>query len=244
MIPAHNEEKRLGKTLETYGNFFQDKKNQQTISDYELLIVLNGCSDKTNIVASDYALVNAHVKVLDLVQAGKGFAIAQGFLNALERPNDLIGFVDADMATRPEYFFQLIENIQTHDGIIASRYMQGATVNPARPWIKRMGSKLVYENLAWLLFGIRYADFQCGAKIFKRSVIQTIVDKFTVKQWAFDVELLYLCKKHQAKIKEIPTVWHDQADSKLHLLKGGMRMLSSLVKLRLVHSPFKQFFLK
>jgi hypothetical protein len=122
--------------------------------------------------------------------------------------------------------------------------MKGAQVTPARPLIKRMGSKLVYENLAWLLFGIKYADFQCGAKLFKRELIQTIVDKLTVAQWAFDVELLYLCKKHNAYIKEIPTIWHDQADSKLKLFKGGLRMLSSLITLRLVHSPFKQFFLK
>lgn len=244
VIPAHNEEQRLGRTLQTYAEFFSEKKNAHIIDDFEIVTVLNGCSDNTYDVACKHAQIHSEITVIQYQQAGKGFAIAQGFAHALNGPADLIGFVDADMATRPEYFFQLIEHIPSHDGIIASRYMKGAQVTPARPLIKRMGSKLVYENLAWLLFGIRYQDFQCGAKLFKREVIQTIVDKLTVAQWAFDVELLYLCKKHKAHIKEIPTIWHDQADSKLKLLKGGLRMLSSLVKLRLVHSPFKQFFIK
>jgi len=242
VIPAHNEERRLGKTLDNYCHFFHEKKEQQVIHDYEFIIVLNGCSDKTIEVAHQFAQKHQQIVVLNYAQAGKGFAITQGFSHALQRTNDLIGFVDADMATQPEYFFQLIEHISFHDGIIASRYMKGAHVSPARPFIKRMGSKLVYENLAWMLFGIRYADFQCGAKIFKRPVIQAIIDKFTVTQWAFDVELLYLCKQQNAKIKEIPTVWYDQADSKLKLFKGGLRMLSSLVKLRLVHSPLRQLF--
>lgn len=242
VIPAHNEERRLGKTIEAYCQFFDEKKQLGMIQSYELIIVLNGCSDRTIDIASQCGQAYQNIIILDYQQAGKGFAIAQGFSNALQRDNDLIGFVDADMATRPEYFYQLIEHISLHDGIIASRYMKGALVTPARPLIKRMGSKLVYENLAWLLFGIRYADFQCGAKVFKRTVIQSVVSKLTVKQWAFDVELLYLCKKHNAQIKEIPTVWHDQADSKLRLLKGGMRMLGSLIKLRLAHSPFASIF--
>src|SRR5436190_631799 len=61
--------------------------------------------------------------IIDVPEAGKGLAIHAGFADALMRENDLIGFVDADMATSPESFFDLIVQLNNYDGVIASRYM-------------------------------------------------------------------------------------------------------------------------
>jgi hypothetical protein len=133
------------------------------------------------------------------------------------------------MATKPEAYYDLITNIDGNDGIIASRYMPGAQISPPRPAYKRYGSRLVYEPLKWLLFGLSYYDTQCGAKLFKRATLETVNPQLTVTQWAFDAELLYLCKKNGYTVIEFPTVWEDQADSKL-TLKGGIRMISSLFK--------------
>ena len=44
------------------------------------------------------------------------------------------------------------------------------------------------------LFLIPHKDTQCGAKLFKRKVIEKIVDELHLTQWAFDVNLLYLSK--------------------------------------------------
>jgi hypothetical protein len=81
---------------------------------------------------------------------------------------------------------------------------------------------------------MRYKDYQCGAKLFKTHVIKSIINDLHVKQWAFDVELLYVCKKNKFIIREYPTVWHDQEGSKLKL-SHGIFMLGQLVKLRLQH---------
>lgn len=207
---------------------------------FEFVIVLNGCSDNTRAVLANIPINNAII--IDLPQAGKGLAITAGFADALTRANDYIGFVDADMATKPEQFHTLLTHIKNFDGIIASRYMPGAQVYPPRPLIKRWGSKLVYEPLVHLLFGFNYYDFQCGAKLFKRSVLEKITPHLTAAQWIFDIELLYLCKKYGFVIKEIPTIWYDQTDSKLSIRHSGLYMLSSVVKLRLKNSPLKNIF--
>ena len=223
-IPAYNEEERIAKTLHTYHQFFSDKN-----IPFELVVVLNGCRDNTLGVVEKVRdeLQTNNIIIIDLIQAGKGLAIQAGFADALTRDNDLIGFVDADMATLPEAFYDLVEKINGNDGIIASRYMPGAQISPPRPVYKRYGSRIIYEPLVWLLFGLSYYDFQCGAKLFKRHVIETIISQLTVKQWAFDVELLYLAKKAGFKVIEVPTVWSDQAGSKL-TLRGGTRMLGAL----------------
>ncbi|MCK5632205.1 glycosyltransferase [bacterium] len=227
VIPAYNEENRIVKTLEHYADYF-DKKDIK----YELLVVLNGCVDSTLELVESVQKKYATIKIIDIKQAGKGLAIKVGFKNALTRENDLIGFVDADMATQPQYFYELIERIGDADGIVASRYMKESTTIPARPWIKEWGRIIVYNPLIFLLFGMKYIDYQCGAKLFKREAVETIVDQLTVRQWAFDVELLYLMKKHEFIIKEIPTVWQDQDDSKFGL-NSGIGMIGHLFTLRM-----------
>ncbi len=242
VIPARNEQNRIGRTLEHYAAYF---KNIDATHNYttELLVVNNASTDNTVAVVTSFMQQFPAIRLLNLDKAGKGLAIVAGFKDALLRDHDYIGFVDADMATSPEYFYELVSTMHGYDGVIASRYMPGAHVYPPRPWIKYWGRKLVYDALVRLLFGLPYHDFQCGAKIFSREVIQAVAHECTIKQWAFDVELLYLAKKHGFSVKEIPTVWHDQADSKLHVMRSGLRMLSAIIKLRMQHSPM-QFMIK
>jgi glycosyltransferase involved in cell wall biosynthesis len=239
IIPAYNEQSRIEKTVRTYHSFFTQKSSDHFF--FELIIVLNGCVDNTRAIVNDIQkdLGNDTIIIVETPYAGKGLAIALGFATAVKRTeNTLIGFVDADMATLPEAFFDLIENINNYDGAIASRYMPESHITPARPLYKRWGSRIIYEPLVYFLFGLSYYDLQCGAKLFKHHVIAKILPHLTEKQWAFDVELLYLCKKFNFIVKEFPTVWHDQADSKL-TLKGGMGMLSALVKVWKKHKDQK-----
>lgn len=232
VVPAHNEEKRIGIMLRTYAHYFN---HVQGVLSYELLVVLNGCTDNTAQVVLGLHREYPAIRMIEISQAGKGLAIIAGFRDALMRDATHIGYVDADMATTPHYFHELMEKIKDSDGIIASRYMRGSRVTPRRPAIKRWGSKLVYEPLIWLLFGMRYYDYQCGAKLFTRQVIEKVLPHLTVRQWAFDVEILYLCKRYKFFIKEVPTVWNDQADSKLNIRRAGWRMLSALFSIRWQH---------
>jgi dolichyl-phosphate beta-glucosyltransferase len=228
IIPAHNEEKRIEKTVRAYDAFFAQKRSADTV-ECELVIVLNGCTDNTLAVVHNLKTqCPTPLHIIVTTQAGKGLALRMGFNNALTRNDiDYIGFVDADMSTQPEAFYDLVENMHTADGVIASRYMPGAQISPKRPFYKRWGSRLIYEPFVYGLFGLTYYDLQCGAKIFQRTVIEKIVPHLMVKQWAFDAELLYLCKKYSFNIAEIPTVWTDQEGSKL-TVKAGLRMFGAL----------------
>src|SRR3989344_986048 len=129
IIPAYNEERRIGKTLEYYSNYFNNLFKKEKL-DYEILVVINNTTDRTEEVVKKLAERNKRVLYLNLKPGGKGFAVIEGFKDALKRENDLIGFVDADMATSPEEYWKLIKNIGNYDGIIASRYVKGAIIDP------------------------------------------------------------------------------------------------------------------
>ena len=227
IIPAYNEQNRIQRTLQAYASYFSDSVT--------LIVVLNGCTDNTALVVREEQKKYPQIKLIESAKAGKGIAIKVGFLEALKHHYDLIGFVDADMATQPRYFDELIKSINNYDGVIASRYMQGAKVYPPRPFIKEWGRILFYNSLIRLLFGLKYKDFQCGAKLFTRQAIALIAPQLTIDQWVFDVELLYLCKRNHLTIKEIPTVWYDQDESKLRVMSSGLRMLISVIQLRFAY---------
>ena len=239
IIPAYNEENRIGKTIVTYQEFFKD----QLPNTVDYIVVNNGSTDGTVGLIKELQKNFDNLYLINCDQAGKGLAITAGFKHALTKPYDLIGFVDADMATAPEAYNNLIITINGYDGIIASRYMPGAVVQPPRPLIKRWGSKLFFESLVRILFGIRYYDTQCGAKLFTHAVVAKITPYLTVKQWAFDIEILYLCKRFGFRIKELPTQWHDQAGSKLRMFRSGLRMISTLFSMRWHYRNKLLFFL-
>src|SRR3989344_2149339 len=101
IIPAYNEEKRISRTLEYYISFFS-----RNIKDFEIIVVLNGCKDHTLAIVKKFINKNKNVKYLDFKEAiGKGAAIVEGFKKAR---GDLVGFIDADMATLPNAFYDLI----------------------------------------------------------------------------------------------------------------------------------------
>jgi hypothetical protein len=83
------------------------------------------------------------------------------------------------------------------------------------------------------------ADTQCGAKVMRRSAIEAVHHRLRLADLAFDVNLLYSLKKGGFSVLEVPTVWQDQTGSHVVFnLRTSLNMLLSLIRLRLVYSPF------
>lgn len=235
IIPAHNEERRIGRTLEEYSEFFENLKKKNEIKDFEMLIVINNTKDNTEDIVKDYKKRYHEIKYLNYKQGGKGFAIIEGFKDALKRKNNIIGFVDADMATPPEAYYWLIQEINGNDGTIASRALEGSVASfTFKRKLTHKGFNMVVRNLLCL----PYSDTQCGAKVFKKEAIEAVVNELGMTQWCFDVDLLYRLRKKGFKIKEIKTIWEDKTGSKLDLRKVPLRMFASVIRLRLLNSRF------
>lgn len=227
IIPAYNEEKRIGKTLEEYTKFFKEKFGK----DFEVIVILNGCKDNTLSIVKKY-----DIKFKDIKEAiGKGGAVIEGFKIA---KGDFIGFVDADNATPSRAFYELYKNINGNDGIIASRWIKGARIGKKQPLSRRFASR-VFNILVRALFRIGVRDTQCGAKLFRKDAIKKIVDKLGITKWGFDIDLLHLMKRNGFKVIETPTEWNEPGDSHLNVKKTSVEMFLSVGRLRLIYSPFR-----
>jgi glycosyltransferase involved in cell wall biosynthesis len=238
IIPAYNEEKRIGNTLLEYSKFFRGLKKKK-ILDFEILVVINGTTDNTEGVVKKYQKKFKEILCMNRLDiAAKGLAIIEGFKDALTRENTLIGFVDADMATPPEAYYELFKNLGRYGGVIASRYVKGSRVFPKQS-VQRVIVSRIFNILIRSCLLIPQRDTQCGAKLFQKEVVEKILPELKMSKWAFDVDLIFAAHKIGYKIKEQKTIWGDKEDSKINFMKAGPMMGLAVIRLRILNSPFK-----
>ena len=235
LVPAYNEELRIAPVLAEYAEYFI----RHYPGRFRLVVILNGCNDNT------IGVVRAAEQKYFCIQheefpgrIGKGGALIEGL--KLAPLADIIGFVDADGATPPHAFHALVERIieTKTDCVIASRWIQGARVHQAQAGDRRFASRLFHLFVA-AFFGMGIRDTQCGAKIMRREVVEKVHDRLRIADLAFDVNLLYSIKRAGFNIIEWPTEWTDKSGSKVVFnFRTSLNMLLSLVRLRLLYSPF------
>ena len=232
LIPACNEEQRIEPVLRAYAQCFRE----QYPGKFQLVVVLNGCVDNTLGVVRRVAADFPEISYLDFPgRIGKGGALIQGL--KLAPRADLIGYVDADGATAPRAFLDLVWRCGEADCVIGSRRLPGAILLQAQSVKRRVASR-AFHLLVELLFRMHIRDTQCGAKVMHRTAVDRVHASLRTADMAFDINLLYSLKRAGFRILEVPTEWTDQMGSKVTWSSASLAWFLSVVRLRLVYSPF------
>ncbi len=233
LVPAYNEERRIEPLLRDYSRYFKENYRGK----FQLVVVLNGCRDNTiGVVKRVQAEYPGLIDALDFAAPiGKGGALIEGL--KLAPLADVIGYVDADGATGPEALHDLVKKIGDADCIIGSRWIKGAILHQAQT-SKRQFASRVFHTIVQSLFWMNIRDTQCGAKVIRRAAAEKIHSSLCIADMAFDINLLYSLKRNGFTVKEIPTEWTDKVGSKVSLGRTSLTMLLSVIRLRLIYSPF------
>lgn len=203
IVPAYNEAERLPKTLERFNTYLS-----ATGFTYEILVALDGPSDRTREVLRKMLPEIPHLKVIDRpVNHGKGFTVKEGMLTAAGR---IRLFADADNSTDIAHFEKMQPFFnEGYDLVIASRNSKDApNAEEAVPqaWYKRWTGRL--GNLIVQLFAVPGIwDTQCGFKAFRAEVAERIFSSTEIDGWGFDIEVLALARAFNYKIGIIPAHW-------------------------------------
>lgn len=233
LIPAYNEEERIAPVLEEFAEYFQ--KNYT--GKFQLTVVLNGCRDNTIGVVRRVAEKYPAVTALEFAEPiGKGGALIEGL--KLAPLADLIGYVDADGATGPKAFLQLVQMCDRADCIIGSRWLPGAVLHHSQTWTRRFASRCFHFVVQFFL-RLNIKDTQCPAKVMRRTAVEKIHGSLLIADLAFDVNLLYVLKRGGFTILEVPIEWTDKIGSKVTqtLVRSSIVMFLSVVRLWVIHSP-------
>lgn len=214
IIPAYNEEQRIGKTLESVLAYL--KAQSYT---WEVIVVNNNSSDRTRDVAQGYGIT-----VIDELRQGKAYAVQTGMLTA---SGDLRLFMDADNATVIDEVENMIPFVSQYPVVIASIGIPGAKKIGHEPFYRRALGKA--GNLwiqLWAVPGIH--DTQRGFKLFTHQAVEYIFPKMRTFGWGFDVEVLALARRGGYRIKEVPITWNNDPDSKVNIWAYPQVLLQTL----------------
>lgn len=225
IIPAHNEEKRIGQTLMDVDAYLEKRS-----FDYEIIVVDNASTDETDMVARHLFDTSVEKsRIIKEKRRGKGAAVTAGIAAA---NGDYVIFMDADNATpisEIEKFWPFLKD--NYDVVIGSRYLEGSQVTHKQPLYRIVLSRM--SNLLIQLLavpGIR--DTQLGFKAFTKAAASDIFKFVSISGWGFDMEVLTVANSRGYKIKEVPVLWREQGGSHVPL-SAYAQSLRDLIKIKL-----------
>jgi dolichyl-phosphate beta-glucosyltransferase len=223
VIPAHNEESRLPRTLEQVFAFLV----QQPYSA-EVLVVENGSSDRTLEIAQGFAARHPGLRVLHSADRGKGLAVRLGMLAA---SGEYRFMCDADLSMPIEQVNRFLPPaLAAPDVVIGSREVQGAR-RYGEPTHRHLGGRFI-NLLIRLLILPGLQDTQCGFKCFRAAVAQDLFQHQTLTGWSFDIELLHIAHRRGYQVVEVPIDWYYRPESKVSALRDALRMISDIFRIR------------
>jgi dolichyl-phosphate beta-glucosyltransferase len=217
ILPAHNEEQRLPDCLRSLTSYLWDYVNYT----FEILVVDNGSTDNTQNVALSWRELWPQVRVISLLEAGKGRAVRTGMLHAV---GNFRYMADVDLATPPDQIARFLLSAQAgHDVVIGQRSEDD--IGPGR-----VMSHKVWRHLTRSLIP-DIVDSQCGFKMFTADAAMKIFAASHLNGYTFDVELLMLARRYGMKVAQMPVPWKNGDGSQVRVFRDSVKMFRELLLL-------------
>jgi dolichyl-phosphate beta-glucosyltransferase len=224
VVPAYNEADRILPTLARLIEWLDEDGRSA-----EILVVDDGSSDDTCGVVRSKAASDSRLRLLENgVNRGKGYSVAHG---VRESQGAWVLFSDADLSTPVEELLKLEAGRGDAPISIGSRALPDSDLKKRQPFYREMMGRSFNLLVQTLVFpGIQ--DTQCGFKLFRADVARDLFERRTIDGFAFDVEVLFLARKHGHTVIEIPVVWINDEASRVDPIRHSLRMFADIMKIR------------
>ena len=222
VIPAYNEALRLRPTLRKIVDYLRGQG-----LGYEVLVVDDGSTDATAAVAEEFAADGVRV-LRQPENHGKGAVLRVGVLASR---GEQVLLVDADLSTPIEDLERLRPHLQEAEVVLGSRAVAGSDITLHQPVYREMMGRTF--NLIIRLLGVRgLRDTQCGFKLLDGEVARRLFQELRIERFAYDVELVWLARRHGYRVVEVGVRWADSSSSRVNPMTDSLRMFWDVLALR------------
>lgn len=235
VIPALNEEESIASTVQRCIDAREHILRHGRIRDMEIVVVSDGSTDRTAEIAQEFANQHAMVSVIVFPKnRGYGAALKEGFRKGT---GELVSFLDADGTCDPRYFAEMCR-VMEEDGaavVLGSRMGSGNKM----PKIRRLGNR-IYAAVLGFLSGRAVSDTASGMRVIRRSVLS---DLYPLPDGLhFTPAMSARALLNDLRIVEVPMAYAERVgESKLHVLRDGMRFFAAIFNALLLYRPSRVF---
>ncbi len=236
LFPVYNEEKRLERGIRRTYEFINkylisDEKSGKTL-EYQLTIVDNGSTDKTEVIAKKLEEEIAPVKYLRITEKGVGAAFRAG---VADNERDIVGYMDVDISTDLRHLMSVIGIFEENPEVMVvngSKQAKGARTI-GRKWYRNLTSKGLTMVMKARL-GMKQADAICGFKFFRKDFVEELIEQAdkTENGWFFIIELLIRAERSGKVVMELPVRYTEEGGGHVNVVAQTMDYLKNIEKLR------------
>ena len=223
VIPAYNEEERIGDTLRQLVKYLGAQGY-----GWEIVVADDGSTDRTADLVRGAGAETAGIEMVTLPHGGKGWAVRHGMLYA---GGEYRFLCDADISMPVEQISRFLPPaLDDFDLAIGSREVPGAR-RLGEPYRRHLMGR-VYNALTRALATPGVADTQCGFKCFRGTVADELFQLQRLRGFAFDVEVLFLARKRSLRVLEVPIDWYYRPASKVRPVIDSLAMTRDILNIR------------
>jgi glycosyltransferase involved in cell wall biosynthesis len=251
VLPAFNEEARLGPALDELFEYLSTAPAGALPELVSVVVVDDGSTDATADLVrrrpefagegpagpAPAAKDRPTLGLLCVPHGGKGAAVRAGMLAA---QGDAIVFADADMATPPDQLPKMVAALRDAEVALGSRHQpDGSDMRATQPPFRRLIGR-VFRFLARIWVTGPVPDTQCGFKGFTCEAAHDLFERLRITSIVFDVDLIFLARRRGYRIAIVPIQWADRRGSRMHARPAlALRVAWDLVRIRFIHSRVK-----
>jgi glycosyltransferase involved in cell wall biosynthesis len=225
VIPTYNERARILGALRSVVGCVRERGWRA-----EVIVVNDGSRDNTAELVKAFASDAPEVRLIENPgNRGKGYSVRNGLLQAF---GEVVMFTDADLSAPIEEAERLFAAIAAGADIaIGSRWLEKGRQTHRQPLYRQFFGRC-FNAVTRAVMGLPFADTQCGFKAFTRSAAQTVFQLQTIERWGFDPEILFIARKRNYRVDEVPVSWAHDERTRISYLRDGARMLQDIAIVR------------
>lgn len=189
ILPIYNQADHIGKIVQGYVDVLS-----QFIQEFELVLVLNACTDNSAAVCHELFKNDSRIKIVETPESGWGKAVKLGIKNA---SGEIVCYTNS-ARTSPEVLRSVLEYSLVNPNVVvkANRKIRDS-------FRRRLGS-LLYNLECRMLFDSPVWDINGTPKVFPRRYTPLL--NLSREDDLIDAEFVALCRKHDYPMLEVPVL--------------------------------------